>query len=176
MAKSDFPLRIDRRRLLASALAATSAYIVPGVKLAAADVIQSSPLTLEPEPANFCPATARRLLEIARRNELRQKANLPLLSIPKELRRMKKQEDLEEYEQFEAVHAKAVWDEVLKPRREAEGNPTWRPSWMEGVHYQSQVHKILWQQFYAGSGFAITASPPRKCWRPRHPLFGDLPV
>ena len=33
---------------------------------AAADVLQSSPLTLEVEPANFCAATARRFVEIAR--------------------------------------------------------------------------------------------------------------
>ena len=52
---------------------------------------------------------------------------------------MKKQEELEEFERFEAVHGKAVWQEVLKPRREAEGNPNWRPSWMEGVHYQTEV-------------------------------------
>ena len=56
---------------------------------------------------------------------------------------------MEEFERFEAVHGKAVWQEVLKPRREAEGNPNWRPSWMEGVHYQSEVSKILWGQFYA---------------------------
>jgi hypothetical protein len=56
---------------------------------------------------------------------------------------------LEEFERFEAVHGKAVWQEVLKPRREAEGNPNWRPSWMEGVHYQNEVSKILWEQFYA---------------------------
>ena len=38
---------------------------------------------------------------------------------------------------------------MLKARREAEGNPSWRPSWMEGVAYQTQVNKILWEQFYA---------------------------
>ena len=43
---------------------------------------------------------------------------------------MKKQEELEEYTRFEAVHGKAVWEEVLKVRREAEGNPNWLPSWM----------------------------------------------
>jgi hypothetical protein len=72
-----------------------------------------------------------------------------LLSIAKELRRMKKQEELEEFERFEAVYGKAVWEEVLKPRREAEGNPNWRPSWMEGVRYQTQANKILRQKFYA---------------------------
>ena len=60
---------------------------------------------------------------------------------------MKRQEDLEEFERFEAVYGKALWDEVLKERREAEGNPNWRPSWMEGVSYQSEVYKILREQF-----------------------------
>ena len=67
-------------------------------------------------------------MEIARRNEIRREAKLPLLSIAKELRRMKKQEELEEFERFEAVHGKAVWQEVLKERREAEGNPNWQPT------------------------------------------------
>jgi len=34
-------------------------------------------------------------------------------------------------------------------RREAEGNPNWRPTWMEGLCIQNQVRKILWEQFYA---------------------------
>ena len=62
---------------------------------------------------------------------------------------MKKQEELEEFERFETVHAKAVWEEVLKARREAEGDPNWRPSWMDGVRCQTEVYKILREQFYA---------------------------
>ena len=62
---------------------------------------------------------------------------------------MKKQEDLEEFERFQAAYGKAVWDQVLKQRREAEGNPNWRPSWIEGVRYQTEVYKILREQFYA---------------------------
>jgi hypothetical protein len=152
MARPDFPLNIDRRRLLTSgAVALTATGILPDVKLAdadaAPDLFQSPPLTLEVEPANFCAATARRFLAIARRNEIRREAKLPLLPISKELRRMKKQEELEEFERFEAVHGKAVWEEVLKARREAERNPNWRPNWTEGVHYQSEVYKILREQF-----------------------------
>jgi hypothetical protein len=112
-------------------------------------LFQSPPLTLEVEPGNFCAATARRLVEIALRNELRREAKLPLLSVPKELRRMKKQEELEEFDRFEAAYGKAVWEEVLKARREAEGNPNWRPNWMEGVGYQSEVYKILRERFAA---------------------------
>jgi hypothetical protein len=96
MARPDFPLSIDRRQLLTSAVAVTATGILPGTKrgdAAAADVLQPSPLTpQQAEPPNFCGATARRLVEIALRNELRQEAKLPLLSVPKELRRMKKQD------------------------------------------------------------------------------------
>jgi hypothetical protein len=78
MAKTDLPFNIDRRRLLTSAAAVTATGIVPGFEgadtAAAPDFFQSSPLTLEAEPPNFCAGTARRLLEIARRNELRQEA------------------------------------------------------------------------------------------------------
>jgi hypothetical protein len=151
MARPDFPLSINRRWLLTAAAAVTATGILPGVKLAdaaaAPDFFQSSQLTPEAELANFCPITARRLLEIARRNGIRREAKLPLLPIAKELRRIKRQEELEEFERFEAVHGKAVWQEVLKARREAEGNPNWRPSWMEGLSYQTQVQKTLLEQF-----------------------------
>ena len=154
MAKPDFPLSINRRRLMTAAAAVTATgSILPVVKradaAAAPDLFQSPPLMLEVEPGNFCAATARRLVEIALRNEIRQEAKLPLLSVPKELRRIKRQEDLGEFSRFEAAHGKAVWDEVLKARREAEGNPNWRPGWMEGVRYQSEVYKILRQRFSA---------------------------
>jgi hypothetical protein len=145
-------LAIDRRRLLVSAAAITSARIAPGLEganaAASPDFPQSPQQRLEAQPRNFCATTARRLLEIARRNEIRREANLPLLSLAKELRRMKRQEELEEFSRFEAAHSKAVWDEVLKPRRETKG-PNWRPNWMDGVRYQSEVYRILWEQLYA---------------------------
>jgi hypothetical protein len=171
MARPDFPLNIDRRRLMTAAATVTTTAILPGVKFpdvaAAADGLQPPPLTHQAEPTNLSAATARRLLEIACRNELRQEANLPLLSIAKELRRMKKQEELEEFGRFEAAYGKAVWEEVLKSRREAEGNPNWRPSWMDGVRYQSEANKILRQKFDAArrvaslnSGAADALKPP----------------
>ena len=153
MAKTDFPLTIDRRRLLASAAAVTATGILPGVKLAdaaAADVPQSSALTHQAEPTNLSAATARRLLDIARRNEIRREAGLPLLSTVKELRRLKQYEDGELFERFKAQHRDVVWEEVLKPRRAAEGNPNWFPrNWAEGVGYQSEVYKILRERFAA---------------------------
>ena len=62
MAKTDLPFNIDRRRLLTSAAAVTATGIAPGFEgadtAAAPDFFQSSPLTLEAEPPNFCAATA----------------------------------------------------------------------------------------------------------------------
>ena len=92
---------------------------------------------------------ARRLLEISRQNELRRQAELPLLSIPNELRRMKQQEDLEAFRKFEAANGREVWDQVLADRRQAEGNSNWRPNWMEGLHYQNRVHAALRARFEA---------------------------
>jgi len=147
MAEPDFSL-IDRRSLLAATAAAlTAASAVPRVERAdAVGFVEGSPPPIN-EPTNFSAATARRLAEIARRNAIRREANLPLLSIPKVLWQMKEQEELSEFERFEAVHGKAVLDEVLKAPRESNG-PNWRPSWMEGVSYQTRVNKILWRRFY----------------------------
>lgn len=72
-------------------------------------MVRPALLTPEVSALNACGAKARRFLEIARRNEIRQEAGLPVLSIPKELRRMKKQADAEEFDRFEAAHGKAIW-------------------------------------------------------------------
>ena len=148
MAGPDFPLNINRRRLLATGAAAATAAIAPGagsVKAAFANALPA-----EAPALNVCAATARRLLDIARRNEIRREAGLPLLSTVKELRRLKQYEDGELFERFKAQHRDVVWEEVLKPRRAAEGNPNWFPrNWAEGVGYQSEVYKILRERFAA---------------------------
>ena len=82
------------------------------------------------------------------RNRIRQEAQLPLLCIPRELRRMKTASDLAEFVRFAAVHRQAVWDEILAPVREAKGDPYWRPTgMMEGLGYQAQVSKVLRERF-----------------------------
>jgi len=152
MAREDFSLKIDRRRLLTTALALPAASIVPigrPVETAAVGSIRSSAMAPEAEAANVCAATARRLLEIAQRNEIRQQAGLPLLPVVRELRQMKEQADREEFERFAAAHGGIVLDELLKRRREAEGDPNWRPNSFEGMSLQNQVHNTLWGQFQA---------------------------
>jgi len=78
------------------------------------------------------------LLEIGRRNEIRREAGLPLLSVTRESRRVKKREDAHEFEQFAAAHEKAVWEQLLKASREAKGDPKWRPNSLQGMAYQPE--------------------------------------
>ena len=61
---------------------------------------------------------------------------------------MKQQEVSEEFERFAAAHGRAVWEEVLKRRRDAEGNPNWRPNTLEGMclskpSSQNSLGKVL---------------------------------
>jgi hypothetical protein len=159
--QSDRPEVVDRRKFLTAAAAIAAASTIP--KVTAAEAVPSSVQPLATPPAalapNFCVGTARRLIEIRRRNELRQAAQLPLLSIPKELRRLKQQEELEAFRRFEAAHGPSVWARVLEARRQSEGNPNWRPNWMEGVRYQNEVGAILRAQWE--ESLAIPASQPR---------------
>jgi hypothetical protein len=62
---------------------------------------------------------------------------------------MRQQEELEAFRQFEAANGQAIWEGVLEARRQAGGNPNWQPNWMEGMHYQDQVHVALRAQFGA---------------------------
>jgi hypothetical protein len=70
----DGPEVIDRRKLLTAAAATTAASIVPKVTTAegVCEAIQSSILPPGVRSPKVCATTARRLLEIHRRNELRQ--------------------------------------------------------------------------------------------------------
>jgi hypothetical protein len=83
------PGGLNRRQLLGSAAGVVVTGIVPGIDTrpdaAAAEVVvpASTPTVL-----NVCPATAARIAEIAARNRIREEAGLPLLSVPRELRRM----------------------------------------------------------------------------------------
>ena len=149
--QSDGPMAVDRRKILAAVAAITAASAMPKVTASetVADSVQSSALLQGVQTLKVCAATARRLIEIHGRNELRRAAQLPPLSIPKELRRMKQQEELEAFQQFEAAYGPAVWAQVLEARRRAESEPNWRPNWIEGVHYQNEVRTALKARFKA---------------------------
>jgi hypothetical protein len=151
---SEQVLKIDRRRLLTTSAAMTAASLAPDVTPTDAALvvsIQSGSTTTAPA-LKVCVRTAARLAEIERRNELRCEAKLPVLSIARELRRMKEEDDRQKFsEAFEpliAKHSKAVWNEVLKPRREVLCDPNWKPKcWSEVVGYQGEVYRILRERF-----------------------------
>jgi hypothetical protein len=110
-ANSDEPIAIDRRSLLTAAAIAAASTIPVTAADAVCEAIQSCILPPGVGSPKVCAATARRLLEIHRRNELRREAQLPVLPIAKELRRMKEQEELEAFRQFEAANGGAVWEQ-----------------------------------------------------------------
>ena len=139
------PLAMNRRQLLTTVAVIQMSGILPAQISADAVPVPSIP-TSEPSPF-ICAATARRIEEITARNRIREEACLPLLSIPKELRRMKEAADAAAFEAFADANRGAVWDEVLATKR-ARGEPNWHPSgWMEGMAVQAQVSRILRQRF-----------------------------
>jgi hypothetical protein len=152
-AQSARTLSVDRRQLLCSVAVITVTGVAPGLEhlecaKPAELVTVVKPLPAEAMIWNVCATTRRRLEEIGQRNRIREEAGLPLLCVTKELRRMKAQVDAEVFRRFEAVHRTAVWGEVLKPMRDATGDPNWRPtSFMEGLTFQAQVSQILHERF-----------------------------
>jgi hypothetical protein len=140
---SDASIGLDRRQLLATA-AVTVAGVVPNAAgtTNAAGAVNAAEL---PVPAwNVCAATVGRIEEIGARNRIRAEAGLPLLSVPKELRKMKQADDAAEFDAFAAANRQRVWDEVLAPVRQAKGEPNWYPTRLnEGLAFQAQVGKTL---------------------------------
>jgi hypothetical protein len=90
--RSEPLLNLNRRKFLTTAAVGTTAVtFVPNVTPSETALIHSAKtLSKSSAPSlKLCAANARRLMQIARRNELRREANLPLLPIAKELRQMK---------------------------------------------------------------------------------------
>src|ERR1700730_17134906 len=106
--QSEPSLGLDRRQLLASA-AALSLGNIPVIEAPEA----SKAVTVAKVPTSktttwpVCAFTARKIGKIVQRNRIRQEAGLPLLSIPKELRRMKHAADAREFEDFADRHRQA---------------------------------------------------------------------
>jgi hypothetical protein len=133
---------MNRRQLLTTVAVIPMSGLLPPQVSADAVPVPSIP-TSEPPPLNVCPATARRIKEISARNRIRAEACLPLLSIPKELRRMKEAAIAAKFEAFANSHRGAVWNEVLTTMREARGEPNWHPlGWMEGLALQAEVSSV----------------------------------
>ena len=128
-------LDINRRKLLTSAATTAVVAIAPGIPhgsfVGKSGITNSSSLA-PPYPdvqvRNFATITILRLREIAERNSIRQEAGLPLLSVPKELRRMKEAADAEKFRAFVEAHRKKVYAKMLRRVRRECGDPNWAPS------------------------------------------------
>src|SRR3974390_3036001 len=110
------PLAMNRRQLLATVAAIPMSGVLPPQVTADAVPVPSIP-TSEPSPLNVCAVAARRIEEITARNRIRAEACLPLLSIPKELRRMKEAADATAFEAFADANRDTVWAEGGAPER-----------------------------------------------------------
>jgi hypothetical protein len=107
---------IDRRQLLCGAAAATAISGLPASEpaVAAPQEIEAANLA---SWAHFSTATCSRLEEIAFRNRVRKEAGLPLLSVAKELRRMKMVADEERFRRFAALYRpQSIGTPVRNPR------------------------------------------------------------
>ena len=60
---------------------------------------------------------------------------------------MKEQETEEAFSRFAEPHKAAVWEAILKRRREETGNANWKPNWMTGMDMANQVRDVLWKSF-----------------------------
>ncbi len=144
---------IDRRRFLASAALASTASITAVMNPAEATLVQAAqPLSPPPEvpSPNVSAVTASRIAEITERNNLRKDVGLPLLSIPKELRRIKAAEAYAKFAKFSEVFRKRVRDKMLARVRRRCGDPDWVPKrMMAGMGFEYEVSREvrkLWER------------------------------
>jgi hypothetical protein len=124
-----FP-NLSRRQLLSSAATITVAGIAPNVvyEVHARSELAQQAQGLAPPSQNFSAVTLLRLREIAERNRVRQEAGLPLVSVPRELRRMKEIADTEKFRTFAEAHRKRVHHKMLARVRRRCGDPHWAPT------------------------------------------------
>jgi hypothetical protein len=150
--RSEPALSLDRRQLLTSAAAIAATGIVPSYEQVEAVNPAELGGAAEIPTWNVCAVTARRIEEIAKRNRIRQENGLPLLSIAKELRRMKTAEEEAKFEAFSAIHRESVWDEALSRSARGEGNRTGnhRGLW-KGWHFNRRST----ESFMNGSKLAL---------------------
>jgi hypothetical protein len=139
---------LDRRRLLQSAAVLTTAAVNP-----ITNVPRPVPPTTDvaPPPAPKL-AVAPWLEQIARRNDLRKQAGLPLLSVATELRRIKSIQADQRFAACCAAFRPRVRAKLLSRRRRHCGDPTWRPlGWFAGIEFESTVNRQL-QKLYQRVG------------------------
>jgi hypothetical protein len=129
-----FP-NLSRRQLLNSAATIAAAGIGPDVAFdarAGSETAQQAQALVYPPEENqvkkFSAVTLLRLREIVEWNRVRQEAGLPLLSVPKELRRMKEVADTEKFRNFAEAHRRRIHQKMLARVRRQYGDPQWAPT------------------------------------------------
>jgi hypothetical protein len=147
-----FP-NLSRRQLLSSAATITVAGIAPNIACEAharSEIAQQAqelaPPSKEAQAQSFSAVTLLRLREIAERNDVRQEAGLPLLSVPKELRRMKEAADAEKFKNFADAHRGRIHQKMLARVRRRCGDPRWTPTGMlsgSGLWFDARVDEQL---------------------------------
>jgi len=149
-------LKIGRRGVLAGLAAITAAPGTIGKAEAASISITApatpSPLLAEQASAISSPAPggalAAKIAEIAKRNQFRAEAGLPLLSVAKEIRRAKEREaglkEAEQFERFAGPLRERVSAKVLARRRRLGGDAKWTPDgWFGRLGFRSEVENRL---------------------------------
>jgi hypothetical protein len=146
-------LNLNRRQVLGSAATITVVGIAPNVgfeahaRLEIAQEAQAlAPPFKEAQAQKFSAITLLRLREIAERNRVRQEARLPVLSVPGELRRMKKTADAEKFRTFAEAHRKSIYQKMLARVRRQCDDPQWAPTGMlsgGGLWFGARVDEKL---------------------------------
>ncbi len=135
--------KLHRRDFLATAAALATSGAARGIKSApvsATTPISSAALSI---PASYTNASTH-LAEIARRNLLRQESGLPLLSISKELRRIKTAEASATFAKFCDAFREPVKEKVLARFRRRCGDPNWVPNGMlSGTAFEYEASREL---------------------------------
>jgi hypothetical protein len=126
---------LSRRQLLSTAATATAAGIAPNVTFdahARSEIAQRAqpmaPPSNEAQVQKFSAVTLLRIREIAERNRFRQEVGLPLLSVPNEVRRMKKAADAEKFRSFAEAHRGRIHEKMLARDRRRRADPHWAPT------------------------------------------------
>ena len=142
-------LNINRRHLLTSAAIVGVAPTIPRASFARSKITNldcPAPPNSEVQARSLSHMTILRLREIAERNSVRQEAGLPLLSVPKELRRMKEAANVEKFRAFAEANRKRVFAKMLGRVRRRSGEPNWTPSGVlsgGGLWFSAQVDRQL---------------------------------
>ncbi len=134
--------KLHRRDFLVTAAALATSGAARGIK--GAPVSATTPISSAALSIPSYPNASAHLAEIAGRNLLRQESGLPLLSVSKELRRIKTAEASATFAKFCDAFRESVKGKVLARFRRQCGDPKWVPNGMlSGMAFEYEVSREL---------------------------------